>query len=77
VNAGGATDTVAAISGALVGAYGGDTSIPQDLINDLGSRIYISLAAPWYFRTAQARAGILLTLRPDPKPIRPTEPPRV
>jgi len=76
VNAGGATDTVAAIAGAIAGAYGGDTAIPQSLINDLGSRIYISLAAPWFFRTAQARSGVMLSLRPDPNPPRPTEPPR-
>ena len=75
-NAGGASDTVGAIAGALAGAYGGDTSVPQPLIDGLGSRIYVSLAAPWFFRTAQQRAGLFIGLRPAP-PKRPTEPPRV
>jgi ADP-ribosylglycohydrolase len=75
-NAGGAADTVGAIAGALSGAYGGDTSVPQPLIDGLGSRIYVSLAAPWFFRTAQQRAGLFIGLRPAP-PSRPTEPPRV
>jgi ADP-ribosyl-[dinitrogen reductase] hydrolase len=75
-NAGGAADTVGAIAGALAGAYGGDTSVPQPLIDGLGSRIYVSLAAPWFFRTAQQRAGLFIGLRPAP-PSRPTEPPRV
>lgn len=77
VNAGGASDTVGAIAGALAGAAGGDTSLPQSLIEGLGSRIYVSLAAPWFFRTAQQRAGLLINLRPEPNPPRPTEPPRV
>jgi len=75
-NAGGAADTVGAIAGALAGAFGGDTSVPQPLIDGLGSRIYVSLAAPWFFRTAQQRAGLFIGLRPAP-PSRPTEPPRV
>jgi ADP-ribosylglycohydrolase len=75
-NAGGAADSVGAIAGALAGAYGGDTSVPQPLIDGLGSRIYVSLAAPWFFRTAQQRAGLFIGLRPAP-PSRPTEPPRV
>jgi ADP-ribosyl-[dinitrogen reductase] hydrolase len=75
-NAGGAADTIGAIAGALAGAYGGDTSVPQPLIDGLGSRIYVSLAAPWFFRTAQQRAGLFIGLRPAP-PSRPTEPPRV
>lgn len=76
VNAGGAADTVGAIAGALAGAYGGDTSLPQPLIDGLGSRIYVSLSAPWFFRSAQQRAGLFIALRPSPS-ARPTEPPRV
>lgn len=79
VNAGGATDTVGAIAGALAGAVRGDTGIPQSLINDLGCRIYVSLAGPWFYRTALQRAGLLIDLRPDGDrpPPRPMQPPRV
>ncbi len=63
VNAGGATDTRGALAGALAGAFFGASGIPQPLIDDLEGRIYLSLAAPWFFRTAQRRAGLLIHLR--------------
>jgi ADP-ribosylglycohydrolase len=63
VNAGGATDTRGALAGALAGAYFGASGIPQPLIDELEGRIYLSLAAPWFFRTAQRRAGLLIHLR--------------
>lgn len=73
--AGGATDTVGAIAGALVGAANGIANIPQDLIDGLQGRIYISLAAPWFYKAARQRAGHLIDLRPVHGP-RPHMPPR-
>ncbi len=75
INAGGATDTIGALTGALAGAAGGASGIPQGLIDDLGGRIYISLAAPWFHRAARQRAGQLIDLRPVHGP-RPDMPPR-
>jgi ADP-ribosyl-[dinitrogen reductase] hydrolase len=77
-NAGGAAGTVAAIAGALAGAAGGASGIPQTLIDGLGGRIYVSLAAPWFYRAALQVAGLILDLRPegDFPPPRPTLPPR-
>jgi len=76
VNSGGDADTIAALAGALAGAWSGAGGIPQGLIDDLGGRIYVSLAAPWFFRAAQRRAGLVIDLRPDQPPPRPTMPPR-
>jgi poly(ADP-ribose) glycohydrolase ARH3 len=79
VNAGGAAGTTGAIAGAIAGARFGASGIPQGLIDDLGSRIYVSLAAPWFHRAALQRAGLLIDLRPDGgnPPPRPSMPPRV
>ncbi len=63
VNAGGAADARGALAGALAGAFFGASGIPQAMIDELEGRIYISLAAPWFFRTAQSRAGLLIPLR--------------
>jgi ADP-ribosyl-[dinitrogen reductase] hydrolase len=75
VNAGGATDTVGALTGALAGAAGGASGIPQDLIDGLEGRIYVSLAAPWFHKAARQRAGHQIDLRPVHGP-RPDMPPR-
>lgn len=75
VRAGGATDTIAAITGALVGAADGIAAIPQSLIDGLQGRIYISLAAPWFYKAARQYAGQLIDLRPVHGP-RPQMPPR-
>jgi len=75
VNAGGATDTVGALTGALAGAAGGASGIPQDLIDNLEGRIYVSLAAPWFHKAARQRAGHQIDLRPVHGP-RPDMPPR-
>jgi ADP-ribosylglycohydrolase len=75
VNAGGATDTIGALTGALAGAAGGASGIPQDLIDGLEGRIYVSLAAPWFHKAARQRAGQHLDLRPVHGP-RPEMPPR-
>jgi len=63
INLGGLTDARGAITGAIVGAHRGIAGIPQSLIDDLEGRIYVSLAVPWFFRTALRRAGLLLDLR--------------
>jgi len=65
VNAGGAADSRGAIAGALAGARFGASGIPQELIDHLEGRIYISLAAPWFYKTAMRRAGLLIDLRPS------------
>jgi ADP-ribosylglycohydrolase len=75
VNAGGATDTVGALTGALAGAAGGASGIPQVLIDGLEGRIYVSLAAPWFHKAARQRAGHQIDLRPVHGP-RPDLPPR-
>ena len=64
-NAGGASDARAAITGAIVGAGLGTAAIPQRMIDDLEGRIYVSLAVPWFYRTAMRRAGRLIDLKPD------------
>ena len=76
INAGGATDTVGALTGALAGAAGGASGIPQQLIDGLEGRIYVSLAAPWFHKAARQRAGQRIDLRPVHGP-RPDMPPRV
>ncbi len=78
VNAGGPADAIGAIAGALAGAYHGIGAIPQWLIDGLGGRIYVSLAAPWFRRAALYRAGAVVDLPMDggPPPPRPTLPPR-
>ena len=75
INAGGATDTVGALTGALAGAAGGASGIPQGLIDGLEGRIYVSLAAPWFHKAARQRAGQHIYLRPIHGP-RPDMPPR-
>jgi ADP-ribosylglycohydrolase len=64
VNAGGAADTRGAIAGALYGAKVGVSGIPQSLIDGLESRIYVSLAAPWFHKVALGHAGQVIDLRP-------------
>ncbi|MDQ4099768.1 MAG: ADP-ribosylglycohydrolase family protein [Chloroflexota bacterium] len=64
VNRGGPADTAGALAGALAGARFGASGIPQGLIDGLGARIYLSLAAPWLYRTMQRRAGTVIDLRP-------------
>jgi ADP-ribosylglycohydrolase len=63
VSAGGASDARGSIAGALSGAAHGASGIPQQLIDELEGRIYISLAAPWFYRTALRRAGPVIDLR--------------
>ncbi len=62
VNLGGASDSRGAIAGAIRGAADGIAAIPQRLIDLLEGWIYISLAAPWFFRSAQRRGGLVINL---------------
>lgn len=64
VNLGGATDSRGAIAGALAGAKFGAEGVPQRLIDELEGRIYVSLAAPWFYKSAQRRAGQVIDLSP-------------
>ena len=62
VNAGGDADTVAAMTGALAGAYLGAAAIPGDLVDGLEGRMYLLVSAPSLYRVAQRRAGLFLQL---------------
>ncbi len=76
--AGGKSDAIGAIAGAIAGAWRGAGAIPQWLIDGLGGRIYVSLAAPWFRRAALYRAGVVRDLPMDggSAPPRPSFPPR-
>lgn len=63
VGQGGAADTAGAIVGAIAGARFGASGIPQHLIDDLDARMYLSLAAPLFYRTARRRRGTVIDLR--------------
>jgi len=60
---GGFTDSNGAVAGAIAGARFGASGIPQHLIDSLDARIYLTLAAPWFYRTAVRRAGTVIDLR--------------
>ena len=75
VKMGGATDTRGALAGSLAGAIGGAAGIPQGLIDGLEGRIYVALAAPWFYKAARQRAGQLIDMRPV-HGVRPHMPPR-
>lgn len=60
---GGLTDSNGAVAGAIAGARFGASGIPQHLIDGLDARIYLTLAAPWFYRTAVRRAGTVIDLR--------------
>ncbi len=63
IGLGGMTDSHGAIAGAIAGARFGASGIPQQLIDGLDARIYLTLAAPWFYRTAVRRAGTVFDLR--------------
>lgn len=56
-------DSMGAIAGAFSGARNGAGGISQELIDGLEARVYLTLAAPWFYRTAVRRAGTLIDLR--------------
>jgi ADP-ribosyl-[dinitrogen reductase] hydrolase len=61
-NAGGDTDSIAAMTGALIGAHAGASSFPLDLVEGLAGRAYILVAAPSLYETAMQRAGLYVRL---------------
>lgn len=61
-NAGGDTDTVAAMAGALIGAHAGASTFPAELVEGLAGRAYILVAAPSLYETAMQRAGLYVRL---------------
>jgi ADP-ribosyl-[dinitrogen reductase] hydrolase len=65
VNFGGPADARGAIAGAIAGARWGIAGISQPLIDSLEGRIYISLAAPWFYRVVLRRAGLVIDLRAE------------
>jgi ADP-ribosylglycohydrolase len=62
INAGGDTDTIGAMTGALAGAHVGAPAIPTELVDGLEGRMYILVAGPGLYRAAQRRAGLFLQL---------------
>lgn len=77
VRRGGPADAVAGLTGAFAGARFGSSGIQQSLIDGLGCRIYVSLAAPWLLKAARARSGTFIDLRPRLGGPRPDQPPRI
>jgi ADP-ribosyl-[dinitrogen reductase] hydrolase len=65
VNRGGPSDARGAITGALAGAHHGADGIPQRLIDGSEGRIYVSLAVPWFYRSAMRRAGLFIDIKRD------------
>jgi ADP-ribosylglycohydrolase len=61
-NAGAGATAIAAMTGALSGAWVGAGGIPTSLVDGLEGRMYILMASPALFRTAQQRAGLFLQL---------------
>lgn len=57
---------VGAMVGALVGARIGAKALPLRLVEGLEGRMYILMAGPALFRTAQRRAGLFLPLHQRP-----------
>jgi ADP-ribosyl-[dinitrogen reductase] hydrolase len=63
VREGGEASALGAVAGGIAGARFGASGIPQQLIDDLDARIYLSMAAPWFYRTVMRRAGTVIDLR--------------
>lgn len=51
-----------AVAGGIAGARFGAAGLPQELIDDLDARIYLSMAAPWFYRTIMHRYGQVIDL---------------
>jgi ADP-ribosylglycohydrolase len=65
-NSGVEAPAVAAMTGALLGAWIGLRGLPLDLVEGLDGRMYLLMASPALFRTAQRRAGLFLQLHQRP-----------
>ncbi len=66
VNSGADASATGAIAGALCGAWCGARAIPTDLVDGLDGRVYLLMASPALYRTAQRRAGLFLQLHERP-----------
>lgn len=62
----GDASAIAAMTGALCGAWSGAKALPVTLVDGLEGRMYILMAAPALYRTAQRRAGLFLQLHQRP-----------
>jgi ADP-ribosylglycohydrolase len=62
VRNGGDAAAFGAIAGGLAGGVFGAAGLPQQFIDDLDARIYLSMAAPWFYRTVLRRHGIVVPL---------------
>ena len=62
VNAGGASDTRGAITGALAGTHLGVHALPSALVEALDGQPYLVMAARGLFQAAQQRAGRFVRL---------------
>ncbi|HUG16778.1 MAG TPA: ADP-ribosylglycohydrolase family protein, partial [Thermomicrobiales bacterium] len=58
----GDASAIGAMAGALCGAWSGARALPLNLVEGLEGRMYILMAAPALYRTAQRRAGLFLQL---------------
>ena len=65
---GGAADSRAALATCLYAGNRGSVVIPQPFIDGLESRIYVSLAVPWFYRTIARRNGRSIELRMEKDP---------
>jgi len=65
-NSGPAGAAVGAMVGALTGARLGAKALPVPLVEGLEGRMYLLMAGPALFKTAQRRAGLFLPLHPRP-----------
>jgi ADP-ribosylglycohydrolase len=62
VRVGGDAAAFGAIAGGLAGGMFGAAGLPQQFIDDLDARIYLSMAAPWFYRTVLRRHGVVVDL---------------
>jgi len=62
----GDASAIGAMAGALCGAWIGARALPLSLVDGLEGRMYILMAAPSLYRTAQRRAGLFLQLHQRP-----------
>jgi ADP-ribosyl-[dinitrogen reductase] hydrolase len=62
VRQGGDAAALGAIAGGIAGARFGAAGLPQQFIDDLDARIYLSMAAPWFYRTVLRRNGLAVDL---------------
>lgn len=62
VRAGNSAAAWGALAGGIAGARFGAAGLPQQFIDDLDARIYLSMAAPWFYRTVLRRQGLAVDL---------------